>query len=211
MWKCVGVSVGLVYLLVSGCDAKESAAQTRGDKILSSLSDFERQVLSDKKVTRAEEQRALQIYSQCVRDAGMSVTVNSRNDRIGLSCLSVGSEGATEEVSSKMDDVISQCTNRVDAVDAVWALQNAPTKDEVKLAEANLRKCVVHAGVTVEETAGIDAVFGAVTETLQRSRERGQMPPDPGAMAVRECAQAYTDVAGKVPLPGLEDALRKLK
>lgn len=213
MCRYVGLLVAIVCVVVSGCETvSESGRQSQGDKILSSLSDLERQILIDKKVTRAEEQRALQIYTQCINDAGMQVVVDAHtSDKIGLDYVSVESAGESASDSSEKERARSACRNRIDAIDAVWVLQNAPTYEEIKLAESNLRKCVAHAGVKFDGEAGMDTVLAAIGEKLQRARGTGDLNADSDVAAAQECVRIYSDVAGKVPPPGLADALKKLK
>ncbi|MDF0530054.1 hypothetical protein P0W64_06250 [Tsukamurella sp. 8F] len=201
------VVVGVAFCLgvLAGCggppaEQKESA----GSRLLATLSAYERDALADKKVSRAEMQKALQKFTQCVEAAGLAV-VDSGGRQLSLDRLQVdyGSDMSTYDASEKK---VQTCRTDVDAVDAVWTMQNAPTADERRRAVDTFAACLRRVGIAVPAGAGQDEV-----ERVYRDSHEKKAGGESGSDSGSGCATNYVDTMGPSAMEGLADALKALK
>lgn len=202
------LAAGLVAcgFILSGCSsAPDESKQTAGAKLLGNLSQIESEVLADKKVTRAEMQKTLQRYTQCIEAANLKV-VDSGGDKLTISRLQIdyGSDMSTYDASEKK---VQECRSEVDAIDAVWEMQNAPSADDRKKALATFVTCLKAAGVQVPDNASEDAVMQAYRLAGETATKTDPKASAPGS----SCASDYSQTVGIAPVDGLSDALKGLK
>lgn len=201
MGTCAGLSAVLMVISGGGVACAEPQ-QTQGARILANPSSFEREVLADKKVTKEEMQKALAKYSQCVSKTGATLT-DLHGRRLAMSNLLVNL-GEDTSAYDAIEKKVQSCRAEVDAVDAVWAMQSAPTAEERRHIATDLVTCLRHDGIDVPVGAGQDEAMRLYRQSLEAA---GAGDHHIGS----ECVSEYYEAVGSPTPDGLADALASLK
>lgn len=207
------VAVGMA--LVAGCAGTPAGAgNSMGAQALQDPSPFEKRVLADKHVTRAELDESVRVYTECLTAAGIEYEVQPG---VGISSillhgsLSPGSDSAAE--LEEFDEKMEGCIDEVSAVGNVWTLQNHVSVSELETMRNTFVSCLRDAGLPLAEGATYSDAREAASQ-LRKSMS-GPMYDDSTEQGrtlikVTTCQQDFQGVSGAQPLPGLAEALEAL-
>lgn len=208
--RATALSIILTSCVIGGC-SEATGEESLGAQALDSLSPLEAEALQDKQITMAELERSAAVYEECLVSAGFSVEVADQAI-LGPSRFATEVQVGDDPAEADRYDAAGQaCYDDVEAIEAVWLLQNQASDEELAAVEAAFVECARTAGAPVAEGASFeDAVTAAqdfVQEAQASSGDPGDLPPD--AVAVRDCL-APLSAQLVTPLPGLDDALEAL-
>ena len=206
--SCLGV-VGLVVSLAlsTGCAESRGSDDSPGAQLLASLSAFESEVLVDRTVSLAELEAAGQAFAECLSAAGFTPV----NDGDGIGPDSIAAEIATPSEDlpeaerlareQRQEERYEGCRDLVDAVSAVWVLQNQASEAEIQATLATLPDCL--------SEAGLELPSGVSPQDAARAAQEDRTLDEAGRAAVDACLTAAARSSVSAPA-GLAEALARL-
>lgn len=143
------------------------------------LSEFERGVLEDGTVTRAELDDARRQTILCVESEGFSAYFEHHDSRLSVFGVDSGPPGPGEtadEFEARFDDTIDNCKETyLTAINRAWLRQTAPSEEERRAALRTLQICVEPYGVQVPsgDAEGLRELFARIDKaTAENPVER---------------------------------------
>jgi hypothetical protein len=157
-------------MLATACGstaAADKAPKLDIDKLRSSTTPYQAEMLDDRKVDFAEYERATLVAIQCMRQAGLTVSGPSLRDgdrRFLSYTYSLEASSPTESVDDNgMRNTAEECERKhLRAVATTWEFRNLLTPRQRASERREIVKCLRAAGVKIESDANDDAVFDAV-------------------------------------------------
>lgn len=194
------------FALLVGCSSQGGGESERslGEQVLADLSEVESEILQDRFVTAAELDRAVTVLLACYERNGFQP--DPYEPGTPATSIPVAVTAATEEELDALIPKVDTCKAEVDAIDAVWVLQNSARPERLEAAQNSFAACIVDLGIAAEGATYEEAAeaFGTVVSRVPAFDEEGN-PSEAQA-----CADILTQEAGSSALPGLADALAAL-
>lgn len=138
-----GMIAGLLSLALVGCSSNDVADPYKGDLLDAqrrATSEFEKSVLDDLQITRAEYEEAIQRYVSCVKDRNLDISVVEQHGYYTYRVTGVArdSDGGT----AVADTVLQECRiGSIDLIESIYVtkLQN-PLKIDIESVTADCIK-----------------------------------------------------------------------
>ena len=141
----LGLCVIFLASTFSSCSFGNASEERSSDQFAQSIassSQFQRELLSDGRLTYEEYERAVLATVQCVKDNGIEIAKeihSAPGKRIAFEFVG----GTTEDERARASAVYEDCYREFEeTVDLVWAEQNAPDEKTLELARDALAQCL---------------------------------------------------------------------
>ncbi len=153
--------VTLVMLAASACAPPTDDTALRSGRLAGNSTGFQREILADGIVTRAEYERAIAATIACMQQQGLAVTgpLEINAGRFLGYVVGLGpDEGPGGAPSDTFESVQTLCeATYLDGIAAAWIVQQQPTGSEAEAVRIDYVECLRERGLDIDSNASIDS------------------------------------------------------
>lgn len=173
-------------VLITGCSSAELDERPALDTeaIVSTTSDFQKELLRDGTVTASEYESAILAYRTCVEDTGATpseIYAVGNNEQTFDYQVVAANDQELVQINADAEACVSEY---FDDVGSVWAYQQLLSPAEVEDLRPAVIECLRGAGVPVNDGQSYDELFQALSELVDLSVIQPCVEKYPGFFAV---------------------------
>ena len=179
------VATAAATIALSGCTSSSAPSQSINvAELAAHTTKFQRDILADGVVTRAEYERAVLAQRQCVQDAGATpseVRKTANNELAFDYDVTAETQADVNAINKKAELCLGQY---LDKVGEVWAYEQLLSPQELAKQLPEVRSCVVDVGISLAANASATDIYTAIQSTESQQKAQPCVAKFPGFFSV---------------------------